>query len=191
MWDLFINPFEITAVLTGLASVYFSYRKNILTYFFGIISVLLYVYLCYNSGLYAEAGINVFYFIMSVYGWIKWRQLYAKNERFKAISLKYSYQWIFVLLTAFFWGIIYLILAEFTDSNVPLADSFTTSFFITGMILMTFKSIENWIYLFIGNIFSIPLFMFKELYVSSFFYLILCVFSIMGYLNWKKSLKSD
>jgi len=70
MWELFFNPMELCATLTGVASVYFSYKKNSSTFFFGLISVTLYIFICFNAGIYAEMGINIFYFIMSVYGWI-------------------------------------------------------------------------------------------------------------------------
>jgi len=86
--------------------------------------------------------------------------------------------------------VIFFILKKYTNSNVPILDSFTTAFFITGMILMTIKSIENWIYLLIGNIVVMPLFIYKELYISAVFYLILTVFAILGLISWKKSIKN-
>lgn len=190
MWDLFFNPTELLASLTGVASVYFSYKKNILTYFFGLISVTLYIFICFNAGIYAEMGINFFYFIMSIYGWINWNQLFKRNENFKAIRLNFQKNVFVYLMTMVFWIVIFFILKKYTDSNVPLLDSLTTSFFITGMILMTIKSIENWIYLIIGNLVSIPLFIYKELYVSSVFYLILTFFACLGIISWNKTIKN-
>ena len=135
-------------------------------------------------------GINIFYFIMSVYGWINWNRLFKSNEGFKVIRLSFNQNIFFFLITLFFWMIIFFILKKYTNSNVPILDSFTTAFFITGMILMTIKSIENWIYLLIGNLVVMPLFIYKELYISAVFYLILTVFAILGLISWKKSIKN-
>lgn len=190
MWDLFFNPLELMATLTGVASVFFSYKKNILTYFFGLISVTLYTFICFNAGIYAEMGINIFYFIMSVYGWINWHRLFNRNESFKAIQLTFLQNVFFFLMTMVIWIVIFFILKRYTDSNVPFLDSFTTAFFVTGMILMTIKSIENWIYLIIGNLVTIPLFIYKELYISAVFYLILTVFACLGIVSWKKTIKN-
>ncbi len=63
--DIFI---EIIAVIFGLLSVWYAKKANILVYPTGIVSVLIYVYICLNAQLYADMGINVFYFVMSVYG---------------------------------------------------------------------------------------------------------------------------
>jgi len=189
MWDLFLNPLELTATLTGVVSVILSWRKKIMTYFFGLISVSIYVYICYSAGIYAEMAINVFYFIMSVYGWINWYQLARQNEAFRPSDLTKSQHFLYGALTLTSWVIIYFILTGFTDSNVPVADSFTTAFFITGMILMAKKITQNWIYLIIGNLVSIPLFIYKELYVSSVFFVILTLFACLGYLNWRREVK--
>lgn len=190
MWDIFLNPLELIATLTGVASVYFSYKKNILTYFFGLISVTLYIFIFFNAGIYADMGINVFYFVMSVYGWINWNQLFKRNESFKAIRLHFQQNVFFFLMTMVVWIVIFFILKRYTDSNVPFLDSFTAAFFVTGMILMTFKSIENWIYLIIGNLVSIPLFIYKELYISAVFFLILTVFACLGIISWKKTINN-
>lgn len=189
MKEIFLKGFEWLAMLTGVASVILAYRKNILTYFFGLISVALYVWICFESGIYADMGINVFYFVMSMYGWMNWKKLFRNNGVFIAISLNWAQQVFFFLVTMLFWFLIYFILKNYTESTVPWLDSFTAAFFISGMILMTFKSLENWIYLFIGNLASIPLFIYKDLYVSAFLYFVLSLFACLGFLSWKKTIK--
>lgn len=187
MSEIFWKGAEWLAMFTGVASVILAYRKNIATYYFGLISVALYVLICYQAGIYAEMGINAFYFVMSIYGWVNWKKLFQNNGVFIAISLNWVQQVFFFMVTMLFWYLIYFILNNYTDSTVPWLDSFTTAFFITGMILMTFKSFENWIYLLIGNLVSIPLFLYKELYVSAFLYVALSVFACLGFISWKKS----
>lgn len=178
------DPYEIIASLTGVISVYFSFKKNILTFPFGIISVLLFVKLCFEAGIYADMGINIFYFLMSVYGWISW----GKSKEFIIKKLNNKLNGYLILLTGFLWLVIFFLLENFTDSNVAWIDSLTTALCISGMLLMAWRNIENWIYLLIANIISIPLYIYKELYFSALLFLILTIFAVLGYLNWKKHL---
>lgn len=191
MWDLFFNPLELSAVLAGIISAVLSWKKNIYTYFFGLISVAISVFLCYQAGIYADMAINIFYFLMSVYGWFNWHIAIKKDHTFVPLLLSKNKQFYFFMLTLFYWGIIYLILNFMTDSNIPVADSFTTAFFITGMILMALKYTENWIYLIIGNLVSVPLYIYKELYVYAFFFVILIIFGCLGYRSWRNHAKTN
>src|SRR5512145_641859 len=72
---------EAVAVITGLMSVWYARKENILVYPVGIISVLIYVYLCFKVKLYADMGINAFYFVMSIYGWVKWSMKTADHHQ--------------------------------------------------------------------------------------------------------------
>lgn len=180
------DPFEITASITGVVSVYFSFKKNILTYPFGIISVLLFVKICFDARIYADAGINVFYFLMSIYGWINWNS----NKEFIINKLSAKNNFLIIIITFLFWIIIYFILHFFTNSNVAIVDALTTSLCISGMLLMAWRNIENWIYLLIADLISIPLYFYKELYFPACLFVILSIFAILGYLNWKKSLNN-
>lgn len=184
MFNIPVDPLEIIAVITALISVFFSYKKNILTFPFGMISSAVYVYLCFQSKIYADSGINTFYFLMSVYGWINWK----KSEDFIVKVLNLRNQFLFLLITLFVFGIIFLILINFSDSDVIVVDSITTALCVSGMLLMAWRNIENWIYLLIANLISIPLYIYKELYFSALLFLILAIFAVLGFLNWKKTL---
>ena len=127
---------EAIAVFFGLLSVWFAKKENILVYPTGIISVLIYVYICLNVKLYADMGINAFYFIMSVYGWYKWSRK-DENRKVRQISRANKMEWIIALAgTVLLFFIINYFLKNYTDSNVPLWDALTTSIFIIGMWLM-------------------------------------------------------
>lgn len=179
---------EIVAVIFGLLSVWFAKKENILVYPTGIISVLIYVYICFFAGLYADMGINFFYFIMSVYGWYSWTRKDTKKKALNITSCNISYHIINVAaLIIFFFGI-KAILVNFTDSTVPVIDSLTTSIFIVAMWLMARKKIENWIAWIIGDIISIPLYAYKGLVFTSFQYTVFLVLAILGYIEWRKKL---
>ncbi len=182
---------EVVAVIFGILSVWFARKENIWVYPTGIVNVLIYVYLCFAHGLYADMGINAFYFVMSVFGWYNWTRRVDKTHHVPISSLNIK-QWLFyILLIAIAFGIIYYVLHTYTDSTIPLFDSFTTALFIAGMWLMAIKKIENWIFWIIGDALVIPLFSYKGLVFTSIQYIVFLVLAIMGYFEWRKRLKSN
>ena len=180
---------ELLAVLTGLMSVWYARKENILVYPVGIVSVLIYVYLCYHAGLYADMGINAFYFIMSIYGWYAWTHKGTRWEDRPISHASRPENLISIGSAGICFIIIYYFLKSFTNSTVPAWDAFTTALFISGMWMMALKKIENWILWIIGDILCIPLFAYKGLYFSGFQYLVFTLLAIMGWLEWKKRIR--
>jgi len=182
---------EAVAVFFGLLSVWFAKKENILVYPTGIVSVLIYVYICLFAGLYADMGINGFYFIMSVYGWYKWTRK-DQSDHFIPISKNTVKQHVIsVIGVIVFFFILQFVLTNYTDSTVPNWDSATTAIFIVGMWLMALKKIENWIFWIIGDLVSIPLYFHKGLVLTSFQFTVFLVIAILGYLEWRKKLNEQ
>jgi len=180
---------EVVAVVFGILSVWFARKENIWVYPTGIVNVLIYVYLCFFAGLYADMAINAFYFVMSVFGWYNWSRK-DENMHHVPISSLSLIQWLFyILLIAVAFGVIYYVLISFTDSTVPVFDSFTTSLFIAGMWLMALKKIENWLLWILGDVLVIPMFAMKGLAFTSIQYIVFLVLAVMGYLEWRKRLR--
>ena len=180
---------EAIAVLFGILSVWYAKKENILVYPTGIISVLIYIYICFFAKLYADMGINFVYFVMSVYGWYMWSK---KDSTVKAVlpisrCSKKDHIINLAMLTVFFVSLSYF-LSAYTDSNVPVVDSLTTAIFIVGMWLMARKKIENWIYWIIGDLISIPLYFYKDLALTSIQFTVFLVLAILGYTEWRKKL---
>ncbi len=183
------TPLEFVAVFFGLLSVWYARNEKILVYPTGLINVGLYVYICLIAKLYADMGINIFYFIMSIYGWYNWGR---KDENKKHIPITYCSvkQHIFnLLLFVFSFGVLYYLLKNYTDSTVPLLDSLTTAIFIVGMWLQTLKKIENWIYWIVGDLLVIPLFLYKNLALTSVQFMVFLIIAISGYFEWRKKIK--
>lgn len=181
---------EIVAVIFGLLSVWYAKKEKILVYPTGIVNVLIYIYICYVAGLYADMGINAFYFVMSVYGWYNWSRKIDTSHHVpiskatrKQLVISFAAFFVFFLL-------LWYVLARFTNSVVPIWDSFTTSIFIISMWLMALKKIENWLGWIIGDALVIPLFAYKGLVFTSFQYIVFLALAISGYLEWRKKLKS-
>ena len=178
---------EIIATSFGILSVWFARKNNILVFPTGIISVLIYAYITYENKIYAETGINIYYFIMSIYGWLLWT---SKNKSIKK-EISYSTKIeVFLSVIVFFLFFIFLFyLLKLTDSDVVVIDSFTTSLSLTAMLLLARRKVENWLYWIVADIIYIPLFIYKGLYITSIQYFVFLYLAIMGYKEWKRKIK--
>ncbi|WP_299259641.1 nicotinamide riboside transporter PnuC [uncultured Aquimarina sp.] len=181
---------EITAVLFGIASVFFAWFNKIWVYPTGLVSTSIYVYLLLKWALLGDMMINAYYFIMSIYGWYIWTRkidethttpISRTNSKEKIIEI------IIFIITLIFVYIVYKAFDKWNDWTAYV-DTFTTAIFFVGMWLMARRKIENWIFWIIGDIISIPLYFHKGFTFTSFQYLIFTIMAIQGYLAWKKSL---
>lgn len=180
---------EYIAVFFGIASVVFSRMENIWVYPTGLVNTVLYIYLSYMAKLYAEAGVNFYYTVMSIAGWAMWAR---KTEGQPLLHITRSSRREWGLSLAFFglcWVALFLILEHWTDSTVPAADAFASASAYTGMLLMTRKKLENWLWWTLTNLASIPLYFLKGFVFTSVQYLVFLSLSVLGYLEWRRKLK--
>ena len=215
LYELFIKPYEeytffqifleIVAAFFGLLSVFFSVKRNIWVYPTGIISTTIYVYILFNFGLLGDMLINVYYSIMSIYGWISWN----KNTENQIISVDFAKKkdWLvglslFMLSFIAVCGVYYFkpfIDNHFSMNGVSLGfqqldwanwlDIFTTSLFLIGMWFMAKRKVENWLFWIVGDLICIPMMLYKGLGITSLQYLIFTIMAVMGYLEWLKQVK--
>lgn len=184
---------EIVAVVFGLLSVWFSKQNNILVYPTGMISTSIFVYLLLKWGLLGDMLINVYYFIMSVYGWYIWtRKVDAKHVTPISFTTKKEHltSIIIFISTIIFVYIVYQYFHKW-NSWTAYVDTVTTAVFFVGMWLMAKRKVENWLYWIVGDIISIPLYFYKGFTFTSLQYLIFTIIAIFGYSAWKKSLNKN
>ena len=182
---------EIIAVLTGIISVWFAKKENILLYPIGTVSVLIWIYLCWIGEIYSQAVINLFFLIMNIYGWYNWSR--KDNSEINKVQIKFSSlkeNLLVITVAALLTLLIYSALSNVEILNFNwkfvLMESFITSLNFIGMWLMAWKRVENWVLWIIGDIFCIPLFVFKEYYLSVAQFSIFIIIAFMGYFEWKK-----
>ncbi|MFV0305782.1 MAG: nicotinamide riboside transporter PnuC [Moheibacter sp.] len=194
---------EVIATTLGIASVFFSMKRNIWVYLTGIISTVLYVYILFVFGLLGDCLINVYYTIMSIYGWILWSKNSTDNIHVN-VSWATKREW--------FFGIVLFILSiglvtsvyyykpyidnHFSMEGVMLGlyhldwanwlDVFTTSIFLIGMWFMAKQRIENWVFWIVGDLICIPMFIYKGLVITAFQYMIFTVLASIGFYLWMK-----
>lgn len=183
------NLLEWLAVGFGVCQVLLAKKNNILLYPTGIISILLSMYLFIDVKLYAEMLLNVYYLVMSIYGWIAWRE----RGSIKIVDITWSNKQelriaLFISTGGFI--LLYLILNHYTDSDVPVWDAFVSSTAWAGMWLLARRKIENWIFLNISNFFAIPLLLHKQLPMFAILTTFLFIVAIFGFIDWKKKIGS-
>jgi len=184
---------EVIAVIFGFLSVWYSKQNKILVFPTGMISTSIFVYLLFKWGLLGDMMINAYYFAMSVYGWFIWTRKvdpshYTPISRTTAAEKKKS-ALIFVSTLVFVF-LVYFQQGKWTGWTAYV-DTMTTGVFFVGMWLMAKRKIENWIYWIIGDVISVPLYLYKGLAFTSLQYLLFTIIAIYGYLSWKKILNSD
>ena len=184
---------EITAVVFGFLSVWFSKQNKIWVFPTGMISTSIFVYLLLKWGLLGDMMINGYYFIMSVYGWYVWTRKIDDTQVTPISKINFKEKKISVAIffaTLLFVFIIYKTFDKWSDW-VAYADTITTAIFFVGMWLMAKRKIENWIFWIIGDIISVPLYLYKGFTFTSFQYLGFTFIAIFGYLAWKKNLNKQ
>lgn len=189
IWSAQTSWVELIAVAFGLLYVWYMKKASLLAFPFGIINVLIYIYICFDARLYAYATINLFYFIMSVYGWYNWTRKRDGEPALPISRCSKRSLLINILVMMLSFLILWILLSRFTDNPVPFWDALTTSVYIIGMWLTAQKKLENWIFWIAGDVISIGLFSSQGLYFSSFQFLVFTVIAILGFMEWRKKLK--
>jgi nicotinamide mononucleotide transporter len=184
---------EITAVIFGLFSVWFAKKDNILVFPTGLVSTFIYAYLLWQWELLGDSMINVYYFIMSIYGWYHWTRKKGDVIEFPIATMTNKEKITAIIIfvsTIVFVIIVYLYFNKFTNWY-SYVDTFLTAVFFVGMWLMAKRKIENWIFWIIGDIISIPLYFAKGYTFTSFQFLIFTIIAVYGYLEWKEILNNS
>ena len=187
---------EFIAVVAGIGSVWFSKKENILVYPVGLVNTIIYIYLSIKGSLFGEASVNLYYTIMSVYGWMLWAKRDQQAHHVVVITKSNRKDWIQqVLFFLFFYCVIFAALTylkkDFAPGAIPAADAFASATAFTGMWLMARKKVESWWWWILTNISSIPLYFVKGYVFTSVYYFILLIMAFWGLAEWIKRAKQQ
>ncbi len=183
---------EFIAVFAGIASVWFSRKENIWVYPIGLINTTIYIFLSVKGHLYGEASVNLYYTIVSIYGWILWsRRNNQTHEKVLKVEFSSRKEWGHQIL---FFVVFYLVLffslqqlqVSFAPEAIPWADAFASATAYTGMWLMARKKVESWYWWIATNIASIPLYFMKGYVFTSVQFVVLLILAIAGLISWRK-----
>ena len=201
IFDYFFKPYEgyyffdifleFIAVLLGILSVIFAKMNKIAVYPTGMISTGIFVYLLFKFELLGDMIINAYFFFMSIYGWFYWS--YKKegqiiNKVSYGSNNDYIIGALIFLISLILISIIYKLFNVFTSWSAYI-DTLTTGIFFVAMWLMARRKVESWIFWIIGDLISIPLYLYKGLAITTIQYFIFTIIAVMGYKSWVKIYK--
>lgn len=188
------NYVEVLGVVTSLIYLYFSVRQIIWLWPFGIISASLFILIFFNSGFYADMGLQVYYLGVSIYGWIYWSRGVGDKQKQSTLPVSRIHRQQTLALglggLIIMLGIVY-ILKRFTDSDVPWGDGFTTAGSIVATWMLARKILEHWLVWIVVDSVAAGLYFYKGLYPSCMLYLIFTIIAVVGYFHWKRSLPDN
>ncbi|SDL27876.1 nicotinamide mononucleotide transporter [Salinimicrobium catena] len=174
----------------GVAQVLLARKNNVHNYLFGIISVLVSIWVLYESKLYADILLHLYYLVMSIYGWFYWK--FGRKKQAAPISWSSIMEHVKALaIVAGCFALMSWWLAFHTNSDVPFWDAAVSAFAWSGMWLMAKRKMENWIYLNVSNAIAIPLLLYKELYIYAGLTVFLFAVGTSGYLKWRKIIQNE
>ena len=188
---------ELIAVIAGIVSVWYSRKESILVYPIGLINTTIYIYLSFKGHLLGEASVNLYYTLMSLWGWYLWTRVDPNKQTIilqitKSNTRDWVYQILFFLAFYFslYFSLTYL-KKEFAPEAIPWADALASAAAYTGMWLMAKKKVESWIWWIITNIASIPLYFVKGYTFTSVQFIVLLIIAIAGLKSWNDKAKSN
>jgi nicotinamide mononucleotide transporter len=192
------TPLQWIAVAFGVAEVLLARVNNVWLYPTGIIGTFLGIYLLFDVKLYADCALNVYYIVMSFYGWYYW----IKKADKPPVKITWSNptEWLITIAisiggTAFLYYCLTvflpIIFKNYTPSNVPFWDAWISATAWAGMWLLARRKIENWLLLNLSNIFAIPLLFYKKLPMFAGLTAFLFIIGVWGFIDWRRIYKQE
>lgn len=179
---------ELLGAILGFIYIFLSIRQNIWTWPVGLLTSALYVWVFFQSRLYADMGLQVYYVLVSIYGWFEWVKGKSSDTGEKLtisrlpLKLGVVLLVISILLVFFMW----YVLKNYTDSQVPFADSLATALSIIATWMLARKILEHWLVWIFVDTFSIGLFWYKELYPTVVLFVVYTIMAVLGFVEWRK-----
>jgi len=187
-----ITLLQIIGATLGLLYLYLEYKVNIYLWVVGLIMPMVHGYLYFEKGLYADAGMNVYYILAGIYGWIVWKNNKPKNKKSYKISRMPLRNWLYcacVFVVADV--IITYILIAYTNSTVPYADAFTTALSIIAMWMLSRKYVEQWLVWLVVDIVTSCLQFYKVIPITASLYALYSCLAVVGYIRWRKIMQKE
>ena len=187
------NKIELLGAILGLLYIFFFFFQSILTWPTGLLTSLIYTFVFFQSKFYADMGLQVYYVVISIYGWYYWMQGAKTQNNIEHNDLPVKqvskHLWIKLISSGIaIYFIILFVLLKFTDSDVPYMDSLTTALSIVATWMLAKKYIEHWLIWIFVDIFSAGLYVYKNLWATVVLFIVYTSMAIIGYFEWKKDL---
>lgn len=189
----FMLALDITATVIGLIYIWLEYRASIYLWIAGVIMPVVDAFLYYGAGLYADFGMAVYYTLAAIYGWLVWKFSKKRgqetDEELPITHIRRSLLLPATLLFLLAWFAIYEILIHFTNSDVPVTDSFANALSFVGLWALARKYLEQWIIWIVVDAVLSVLYVYKGIPFKAGLYALYVVIAVCGYFKWKKMMR--
>ncbi len=182
---------ELFGLIIGLLYLYLEYKANIWLWPVGVIMPIVYIVIFYQNKFYADMTFNVYYLFASIYGWYIWAKSLEKTDQGLISHLPKRYIAGLIATFVAIFAVIAFLLINFTDSEVPYGDSFTTTLSILAMWMLAHKHIEQWLLWIVVNAVTAVLYYSKELNITVVLFVVNFFVSILGYMKWKRMMEQQ
>lgn len=177
---------EGLGVFFGILYIYFAAKEMIWCWYASLVSVSIYLVICYQVQLYAEMGLNFYYLGTTIYGWWHWKHPKKNQKELPISKMKLKEHGLFIITGILFtFGLGYFLI-ENTDAQLPYLDSFTTVFSVLTTLLVTRKVLENWLYWIVIDAVAVYIYFQRELFLTSLLMAAYVIIAAVGYFNWRR-----
>ena len=184
-----MNLIEILGAVLGIAAVFLAARQNVWNWPLGIFNFALYIIVFYNAKLYAQVGLQVVYIVLAIYGWWHWLHGGADRGALRVSQVGSREAILLMLAFALATPALAIFLARATDASLPLADSALTAASLVAQYMMTRKYVECWLVWLAADVAYVVVFIHQSLWPTVGLYLVFCVLAVMGWREWRTSLR--
>ncbi|NJN26858.1 MAG: nicotinamide mononucleotide transporter [Cyclobacteriaceae bacterium] len=186
--------FELIAAALGFVAIFLQIKQHVCYWLVSIVMVSMYIYIYIDARLYADMSLQVYYLVVSFYGWYLWMFGESKSHQPTGLGVSTSSRSLIALLagiSVLLFFLISWILTTFTDSDLPYWDAFTTALSFVATWMLARKKIENWLIWVVVDAVSSVIYLYKGLYPTAILFVFLTVLAVVGYRNWQKDLRQD
>lgn len=191
-----VKAIDMAGLVLGLVYLYLEFKASIWLWLVGIVMPIVHGYLYWARGLYADFGMEVYYVFAAVYGYTMWRWSRKRNDGVQAVDLPITHFPLsrvlpVTLVGLALWGAIYWILVTWTDSSVPVCDSFTTALSMVGLWALAQKYAEQWLVWLVVDAVCTVLYLYKQIPFTAVLYAFYTVMSVLGYRSWLRKMRRN
>ena len=186
--------FELLAAGLGFVAIFLQIKQNVWYWLVSIIMVSMYIYIYIDARLYADMSLQVYYLVISFYGWYMWlfgKQVNNHKTKLSVSTSSHRLLGILSIISVVLFFLIAWILIQFTNSDLPYWDSFTTSLSFVATWMLARKKLENWLIWILVDAVSIGIYIYKELYPTAVLFTFLTVLAFVGYRKWKADMMAE
>lgn len=186
--------FELIAAALGFVAIFLQIKQNVWYWLVSIVMVSMYIYIYIDARLYADMSLQVYYLGISFYGWHLWlfgRKVNNHKSGLNVTESTIKLRIILAIISVVLFIIIGWFLSQFTNSDLPYWDSFTTSLSFVATWMLARKKLENWLIWIVVDAVSVGIYIYKELYPTAVLFAFLSILAVVGYQKWKSNMEAN